>query len=270
MKKKATTLFSILKTLITNPGKLRLLADREKECFNHIKKNYPEFSEGLPVIDFAAACKTQQETVVPYTFLGGNSLPTDLLLLNSLAKQSPNCSYFEIGTWRGESVANVARYAGNCYTLNLSDKSMQEMGLSENYIKAHRFFSKNLSNVSHLQGDSMKFDFSPYRGKIDLIFVDGDHHFHQVAGDTRNAFSMLKNENAVIVWHDYGFQPEEIRYEVLAGILEGCPKDKLRSLYQVSDTKCAIYTSTKFVSRPMKAYADPGHYFEVSIKEKKV
>src|ERR1035438_292537 len=130
MKKRAKTLLNILKVLLSDPGKLRLLADKEKEYLKWIRKFHPGFSSGLPVIELSAICNAELEPVNPYSFLGGNSLISDLSLLSSLARQSAKCNYFEIGTWRGESVANVARFADTCYTLNLPDQQMEEMGYS--------------------------------------------------------------------------------------------------------------------------------------------
>lgn len=60
--------------------------------------------------------------------------------------------YFEIGTWRGESVANVAPYVKNCFTLNLSDVVMLQKGLDKSYIQMHRFYSKGIKNITHLLG----------------------------------------------------------------------------------------------------------------------
>src|ERR1035437_5684514 len=97
---KLRTLFKIIKTLLTNPGRLRLIIDHEKEYYNHIKKHYPAFINGLPVIDSSEFSigkndtNGKNEALEPYTFLGGNSLPTDLALLRSLGRQFQECNYF--------------------------------------------------------------------------------------------------------------------------------------------------------------------------------
>lgn len=144
------------------------------------------------------------------------------------------------------------------------------MGLSENYIGMHRFFSTQLKNVTHLQGNSLSFDYGPYKNKMDLIFVDGDHHYRQVLSDTQNVFSLLQTESSVIVWHDYGFDPEQIRYEVLAGILDGCPAEKRPNLYHVANTKCAIFTRKKFMTHTLKPNQNPDNYFSVTLTEHKI
>ena len=45
----------------------------------------------------------------------------------------------------------------------------------------------------------------------------------------------------MIVWHDYGFDPEFVNYETLTGALDGSPQTKRQNIYHVSNTMCAIY-----------------------------
>ncbi len=268
--KKLRTVWNIIKTVCTTPGRLRLVVDHEKEFLNKIKTKYPDFINGLPVVDISEFITGKNDIIEPYTFLRGNSLPTDMALLRSIAKKITNCQYFEIGTWRGESVANIADVAEHCTTLNIPDDTLREKGLKESYVDMHRYFSKHLKNVTHLQHDSLTFDFSKYKNSLDLIFVDGDHHYHEVQSDTRNAFTLPRNESSVIVWHDYGFDPEHIRYEVLAGILDGCPPEKRPYLYHVSDTMCAVFIQKNFNTKTLQADQSPNKYFSVALSEKKI
>ena len=57
--------------------------------------------------------------------------------------------------------------------------------------------------IQQLVGDSASFDFSPYHGTVDLVFVDGSHAYPYVRNDTEVAFQLLKSEGGTIVWHDY-------------------------------------------------------------------
>ena len=50
----------------------------------------------------------------------------------------------------------------------------------------------------------MSFDFSPYYGKIDFVFIDANHSYAYVRSDTENALRTLSPEG-VILWHDYDF-----------------------------------------------------------------
>ena len=68
----------------------------------------------------------------------------------------------------------------------------------------------------------MHFDFSAYKGKMDFVFIDGDHHYESVLKDSATAFELLKDDHSIIAWHDYTNGPETIRWEVFHGILTGC------------------------------------------------
>ena len=258
-----------LKLLAGNPWLMNVILDDQEVNKKDIVARY-QLPKGLPTLDLLELCPNLQETVTPYTYLDGGSTLADLLLLKGLARQYAKCAYFEIGTWRGESVANVASVATSCVTLNLPDETMRTIGLSEDYVRLHRYFSKNLPNVIHLQHDSTTFDFLPYKGKFDLVFVDGDHHYDAVKADTNNAYSLLRDENSVIVWHDYGNTPADVRWDVLRGILDGTPIEERKHLYRVSNTLCAIYCK-----RPLKGYypaeiPEPDKVFEATITVKKL
>jgi len=232
----------------------------ETEWKDHVMKRYG-YEHGLPTTDLLDLFPNFAETVEPYSFLEGTSLPIDLALLKALARNYEHCRYLEIGTWRGESVANVASIADQCVSINLSGDEMRQRGLSKEFIDVHRFFSKNFKNISHIGHDSHSFDFSVFKKKFDLIFIDGDHTYKSIKIDTQNAFKLLRNIDSVIVWHDYGFSPERVRWSVLAGILDGCPKEKRKNLFHISNTLCAIYinrnfktTFTAFPQMPNKSF----------------
>lgn len=132
------------------------------------------FEGGLPSIDMLDILPNFKEEIKPFSFLGGGSSPLELAFLKSLARRYKNCRYLEIGTWRGESIANVSSVAEECVSISLSDKELLELGVNQNHIKNQRFFSKKLPNVKHFEHDSLTFDFKTI-GKFDLIFVDGNH-----------------------------------------------------------------------------------------------
>ena len=117
--------------LFKNPSLINLILDSEFYWKNYLKRNQNNLLQ-LPTVDILDVIENPSE-LNQYSFLGGGSLPTDIVLLKSLAKQIRNCSYFEIGTWRGESVVNVAETAKECYTLNLSKEEIIAEGFPENY-----------------------------------------------------------------------------------------------------------------------------------------
>lgn len=209
-------------------------------------------------------------TVSPYAYLSGSSLPTDLALLQLLCKNNQVEDYLEIGTWRGESVANVAPFVKNCFSLNLPDETMRAMGLDEDYINMHRYFSMDLKNVTHLFGHSQSYDFEQLNKKFDLIFIDGDHHTEAVENDTKRVQSLLKSDQSIIVWHDAQIDPETPRYEVLMGIFSGIPKEKHKHIYLVSNSLCAVYYPFEVESTFHKANISPKSYFSVELTPKTI
>lgn len=58
------------------------------------------------------------------------------------------------------------------------------------------------AKITQLFVDSKMFDHSPWRGKCDLIFVDGSHAYSYVVSDTKKALEMVA-PGGVVIWHDY-------------------------------------------------------------------
>ena len=221
----------------------RVLTD-EDTWHGYVEKKY-HMSEGLPVVELDQLIGSGPIKLGPMTFLDGGSLPTDMMLLAGLAERIDDCNYFEIGTWRGESVAAVSPRVASCNTLCLTDEEMRHMGMHPRTIESHGIFSKKLGNVAQLRGDSRTFDFAQLRKKFDLIFIDGDHHYDFVKSDTVKLFKHLVHDRSIVVWHDYGFHPDQVRFEVMAAILDGVGPERAPLVYHVAHTKCAIYTGEK-------------------------
>src|SRR5687768_15813837 len=101
-----------------DPRLLDAVLDDDRVLRREVERRH-RLPRGLPVAAFDEIVPGGREHVRPFAFLDGGSLPTDHALLRGLARQVPGCRYFEIGTWRGESVANVAAVAAECFTLCL-------------------------------------------------------------------------------------------------------------------------------------------------------
>lgn len=267
--KKSSKVWAILRRIISSPGVIRELFNEEEYYRKVILKQHQDFSKGLPLVSLTDLFPGFEETVEPYSFLDGTSLPVDIALLKAFARSYKDCRYLEIGTWRGESAANLAAVARQVVTINLPDRQMTEAGLPAEYVALHRHYSSPLKNVEHIQHDSRSFDFSSLKMKPDLIFIDGDHHYESVLSDTLHAFRLLEDQPGTIVWHDYAFSPESIRWTVLAGILAGCPAGKEKCLYHVSNTLCAVYTDRQLPSKELKPFEKPDKIFSVRITAKK-
>jgi predicted O-methyltransferase YrrM len=228
------------------------------------------FGDGLPELDLLDLFPAFEESVTPYAYLEGGSTTIDLALLKALARRYAACRYFEIGSWRGESLANVASVASECISLSLSDQEMRSAGWDDRYLATARFFSRALKNVVHIGHDSRTFDYTPYLGSCDLVFIDGDHSYDGVRSDTGHAFRLLRDERSVIVWHDYMRTSEDdLLWGVIAGLLDGAPSTARRHIYHVSNTLCAIYIQGDFRTSQSLVPAIPNKTFEVTIRGRK-
>ena len=139
-----------------------------------------------------------------------HALPSDeYFCLAALARSSEPSLAFEIGTNRGRSTRLIAEMApehAKVYTLDLPPERM----LDGKCFKEARgeFIGEEFRNhparskITQLYGDSKTFDFSPFHGRCDFIFIDGDHSYEGVKADTDHALKMLK-PGGIIVWDDY-------------------------------------------------------------------
>lgn len=259
--------FKIISTVVRSPGLMRKVLEDDEIWRSYIRKAHG-MNSPLPVITLKDLFDEYTQVLNTMAFLDGSSMPTDLALLKSLAERIPDCKYFEIGTWRGESVINVADAARVCYTLNLSAGEMKKLGLPEDYIAQHGFFSRGRSNVIHLEGNSRDFDFAGLGQKFDLVFIDGNHHYDLVRNDTEKVFAHLAHSSTIVVWHDYAFNPEKIRHEVMAGILDGTPSSARHFIYHVANTLCAVCLPESKPAKPFRTPVIPEHSFRVTIELK--
>lgn len=263
--KKLKRSIQALIAIIKNPWLLNNVLSDNTIWAKYIKSKY-NLSKGLPLIEFPELSPGFSETLETFSFLDGGSLPTDIALLKLLCKRFNPCSYFEIGTWRGESVTNVADICEECYTLNLSKEEIIQSGQSEKYAELHGFFSKEKINVIHLHGNSLNFNFASLGKSFDVIFIDGNHHYEFVKNDTEKVFKYLIHDKSIVVWHDYAFNPEKVRPEVLAGILDGIESANHKYLYHVANTMCALYIKEEMKTTSLESPMTPKYKFKIKLE----
>lgn len=268
-KEKIKTIWNIIRKLVKKPTSIFLVLDDETERKDYLQKKYARTI--FPTVEISTFLKKGRAEINNYTFLEGSSLVTDLALLKSIALKFNVCDYLEIGTWRGESIVNIADVEGSrCVSINLSPEEIIKLGLPEKYANEHGCLIKGKKNIQTIYSNSLTFDFSSLKYKFDLIFVDGDHTYEAVKSDTQNVFQLLKDENSVIVWHDYGFDPVTPRYSVISAILDGMPKESHKHLYHVSNTMCAIYSKQDMTPFLQKKIEKPNKVFKIEITEERL
>jgi hypothetical protein len=257
-----------LKLLLTHP--ISILKLGLGQCSEILYKTQVKAKYGveqLPTIDILDMFPDFHENLTAYSYLEGTSLVTDIMLLKSLARSFKKCSYLEIGSWRGESIANVAEVADNCTSITLSAAEMKALGFSDEFINVHGIYSKKIDNITVIEHNSQTFDFSKLNNKFDLIYIDGDHFYSGILNDTRKTFELRRDVNSIIVWHDYGFSTETVRHSVLAAILDGIPKEKHKNLFHISNTMCAIYMENRELNSQYTEFPSyPNKKFSIELK----
>lgn len=266
---KIKKLLKAISLIIQKPYLLNKVIENDKQWEQQLSSKH-QVNNGLPVLDLLDIDPNFNEELNYFTFLGGGSLPTDIALLKNLSKRFENCNYFEIGTWRGESCIHLADSCDKCYTLNLSEKEMKEMGMPPAYAQLHGVLSKPNPKITHLQGNSLHYDFAGLNQKFDLIFIDGDHHYPTVKSDTLNVVQHLMHDDSIIVWHDAAFNPEKQRPEVMLGILDGTPKEMHKHIYHVSNTMCAVYIKGVFNKKVLETPVKPEVLFKIDLSAQKI
>lgn len=259
---------SLFKILISNRSAFQAAIDRDAEVHfrNQNKRVYG--ADRFPTIDWGSIIREAEVEISNYTYLGGNSLPTDMALIKEIARSKEDTVFLEIGSWRGETLSNVAKVARRCFSLTLGPKQMKELGISQAFMNSHGLFTADLKNIEVFHDYSQTFDFSRLPEKPNLIFVDGDHTYEGVKKDTENSFSVLRDEDSVIIWHDYGHNTEDVRHSVMAGIVDGTPAHLRKHLYHVSNTMCAVFTKKQYTTYQSGFPQMPNKIFDVKLTAK--
>jgi hypothetical protein len=140
----------------------------------------------------------------------GETPHVDLLALATLVRTRRPATAFEFGTFRGQMTMNIVMNApdgARVFTLDIPqgdrgglegwDKSIDDSVIGQLYRG-----TPYAARITQLLSDSRSFDPSPYRGKMDFVFVDACHDYEFVRNDSEKGFEMLSHDG-VIAWHDY-------------------------------------------------------------------
>lgn len=149
-------------------------------------------------------------------WFGGNaSFASDLVSLCMLCQILNPRVIFEIGTYHGSGTLHLASNSpeAKVFTLDLpagGASTLHTTTVDLEHIREHRatrqmFFDDRPeeTRITRLNGDSATFDFTPWRHRVDLFFIDGAHSYEYVRNDTMKAFDCC-HPGSVIAWHDYG------------------------------------------------------------------
>lgn len=157
---------------------------------------------------------------------------------------------FEIGTFRGRSTLNFALNSpADCviYTLDLPPGGQRAVLASPELTPADKkVIGESLTGVDYrgseverkivqLYGDSREFDYSPFYGQVDLVFVDALKHYVAVRHDTEEALKMVRPGEAII-WHAFANYGDY--HDVTRAVLDCLPAG---DVVQIANTDLALY-----------------------------
>lgn len=153
----------------------------------------------------------EEQTVTLSHSLRNRSLPHgEAYVLSLITAYVRPKQIFEIGTASGQGTLLMARQApeASIDTLDLGSEA-PSLGVQagepplENLDAIGSAYggTEHAARITQHFGDSARFDFSPFKGEIDLVLVDGAHTYEYVASDSAHALEMVTAEG-VVVWDD--------------------------------------------------------------------
>jgi predicted O-methyltransferase YrrM len=139
---------------------------------------------------------------------------------------------FEIGTFDGGSTRCLAEAAPDDAVVTTIDlpvemfdqqdpESFDGTRVGEQYLS-----SPARQKIKQIRADATTFDFSPFNGTMDFVFVDAAHDYPHGLADSRTALKLAKPDGGVIVWHDF----EPYWHGLVHAILEATTGHPLRRL----------------------------------------
>jgi predicted O-methyltransferase YrrM len=177
-------------------------------------------------------------------------------IIAALVRGLDATTFFEIGTNRGRTTWTVAAHNPGLtlYTLDLApsptdtDTAYELADDDRTYLRPATACGEafhdtpEAQRITQLWGDSATFDYAPYAGRIDFVYIDGAHTCEYVKSDTANALRLL-SPSGTIAWDDYATGPGV--YEALIDLAPTLD----RPVYHLLETRMAIYSRRDFVVR---------------------
>jgi predicted O-methyltransferase YrrM len=233
-----------LKLLVRNPGAMRLFPGIMYRNYLYLARRGSWISRDInEIVPTAAGVRVTLE------ILSGEGILTphdELVYLALLARHLEAKRIFEIGTFRGRTALNFALNTPDDAVIHTMDlppggdrdaKLAADRSIVARSLTGIDYAGKDVAGkIRQIYGDSATFDFSPYYGTMDLVFVDGAHHYDAVVSDTEQALKMTR-PGGFIVWHDFGNYGDY--NDVTRAVLDRIPGDQV---IQIGSSQLAVHT----------------------------
>ncbi len=135
-------------------------------------------------------------------------LHEEIYLSAAVAVLKPK-TIFEIGTFDGNTTCRLAEAAppdATVYTIDLPEDAFDATQGPESFSGARvgERYKQSIARhkIKQFRADATTFDFSPYHGQVDFIFVDAAHDYPHGLCDSRTALKLVR-PGGTVVWHDF-------------------------------------------------------------------
>jgi predicted O-methyltransferase YrrM len=224
MNKTVTFLSRVAKIAANNPSDLRVIFGTANSVAEAIE--YPSADTRVfPSIDYSEITGLSSRFIMQtFPGIGASISMLEGAVLAALIQKVGAKRIFEFGTYKGVSTTQLALNLpddGMVYTLDLPEDhpayslaipKSEERQIAAETGKGILIPQELRHQVTFVRSDSAKFDTTPYRGMMDLVFVDGAHSYEYVKNDTEKGLEMLR-PGGIIAWHDCApSHPDLVRY----------------------------------------------------------
>ena len=157
---------------------------------------------------------------------------TELMTLAAICRYRQPREVFEFGTHTGSSTLVMA--------INVPDQTgITTLDFEQSEMIGSAFRNTEYSSRIHqIYGDSRTFDYTPFLGKVDFVYIDADHTYDGVKSDTEKAFKLLR-PGGVIVWDDYRWADYHVECVGVTLFLNEFQTS--RPVFNIAGTRFAIY-----------------------------
>lgn len=205
----------------------------------------------LPVVDLETIAPGASKMVVRFP---ASEIPRsrsmvlplgDLLTLSAIASTRRPKRVFEIGTYTGSTTLVLAMNTpdnADLVTLDLDPEDMPAGLYGPDgrpvYVAGSLFHgTAEASKIQQVYGRSEAFDYTPYHGSFDLVYIDADHSYEAVVRDSRTAFRLVAS-GGLVVWDDYRWLPEHAECRGVTQALHELAGEY--PIHQLSGTRLAV------------------------------
>jgi len=240
----------IIRYLISSLSVLLIYPFTNRNFFHQTYNHILLYFSNIPSVELSDIFPEIKESSLNLVFSKfsrkrGNVSYAEIQALCILASYIKPENVFEIGTYDGWTTLHLALNTqddAKITTLDLKSEDIEKVSLKLEEKELKYIYKPTIGDryrnteveykINQVYGDSAKFDMSPFYYSIDLMFVDGSHHYEYVKHDSENALKMVRN-GGVILWHDFLVWPGVTKY-----LLE---LSKNLRIYHIKDTSLVLY-----------------------------